>query len=176
MAIARTLALLAGLAAGSVALAAPPAARADQAGPVQVGSSSLVAHSGGDCSTGATSGTAIGGAAVIIATVDVPKPRLIGVLILQGLTPNHTYGVGLVQTPSGDGCLVAERRVTTNAKGNAILEMQEGLEPSTTGAFFTVLPNPSKAINVIASTPTFAISRLQPAAPVAPSTVKFGKH
>ena len=49
MAIARNLALLAGLAAGSIALAAP-AARADQAGPVQVGSSSLVANSGGNCS------------------------------------------------------------------------------------------------------------------------------
>ncbi len=175
MAIARNLALLAGLAAGSVALAAPPA-RADQAGPVQVGSSSLVANSGGDCSTGATSGTAIGGAAVFIATVDAPKPRLIGVLVLQGLTPNHTYGVGLVQAPSGDGCVKAERRVTTNAKGNAILQMREGLLPSTTGAFFTVLPDPSQATDVIASTPTFLISRLQPAAPVAHSTVKFGKR
>src|SRR4051794_17805192 len=104
MAIARTLALIAGLAAGSVALAAPPAARADQAGPVQVGSSSLVANSGGSCFSGAETGTAIGGAAVFIATVDAPKPRLVGVLVLQGLTPNHTYGFALVQTPSGEGC------------------------------------------------------------------------
>ena len=174
MANSRNLALLAGLAAGSIALAAPPA-RADQAGPVQVGSSSLVAHSAGDCDTGATSGTAIGGAAVIIATVDAPKPRLIGVLVLQGLTPNHTYGVGLVQIPSGDGCVETERRVTTNAKGNAILQMREGLEPSTTGAFFTALAHPTEH-NVIASTPTFLISRLQPAAPVAHSTAKFGKR
>jgi hypothetical protein len=175
MAIARTLALLAGLAAGSVALAAPPA-RADQAGPVQVGSSSLAANTGGDCSTGAENGTAIGGAAVFIATVDAPKPRLVGVLVLQGLTPNHTYGVGLVQTPSGQGCLAAEHRVTTNAKGNAILEMQEGLLPSTTGAFFTAVDLSPRVHNIISSTPTFAISRLQPAAPVARSTATFGKR
>jgi hypothetical protein len=175
MVIARNLALLAGLAAGSIALAAAPA-RADQAGPVQVGSGSLAANTDGSCETGATSGTAIGGAAVIIATVDAPKPRLVGVLVLQGLTPNHTYGFALVQTPSGQGCTKIEHRVTTNAKGNAILEMREGLLPSTTGAFFTVLPNPSRAINVIASTPTFLISRLQPAAPVARSTAKFGEH
>jgi len=175
MSIARNLALLAGLAAGSVALAAPPA-RADQAGPVQVGSSSLVANSGGSCAAGAASGTAIGGAAVIIATVDAPKPRLIGVLVLQGLTPNHTYGVGLVQTPSGDGCVETERKVTTNAKGNAILQMQEGLEPSTTGAFFTAVDLSPRVHNVISSTPTFLISRLQPAAPVARSTATFGKH
>src|SRR4051794_36887238 len=105
MANARTLALLAGLAAGSGALRAAPA-RAAQAGPVQVGSSSLAANVEGFCDTGATSGTAIGGAAVIIATVDAPKPRLVGVLVLQGLTPNHTYKVSLVQTPSGAGCNV----------------------------------------------------------------------
>src|SRR3954454_4306316 len=108
MAIARNLALLAGLAAGSIALAAPPA-RADQAGPVQVGSSSLVANADGPCAAGATSGTAIGGAAVFIATVDAPKPRLIGVLVLQGLTPNHTYRLSLVPNPSGAGCVGGER-------------------------------------------------------------------
>jgi hypothetical protein len=111
---------------------------------------------------------------VFIATVDAPKPRLIGVLVLQGLTPNHTYRLSLVQTPSGDGCFVTERRVTTNPKGNAILKMQEGLEPSTTGAFFVA--RGGDEFGAIASTPTFLISRLQPAAPVARSTATFGKH
>lgn len=168
MTTARSLALLAALAAP---LAAPPA-RADQAGPVQVGSASLAANADGSCGAGIETGTAAGGAAVFIADLGRPRPRLVGVLVLQGLTPNQTYRVGLVQTPSGAGCVEAERTVTTNGKGNGILKMQEPLDPGTTGAFFTAFSLDTGEL--VGSTPTFAISRLGPPPPrVAPSTARI---
>ena len=172
MTTARNLALLAALVAP---LAAPPA-RADQVGPVQVGSASLATNTNGQCETGVETGTVTGGAAVFIADLGRPKPRLVGVLVLQGLTPNRTYRVGLVQTPSGEGCIEGERTVTTNGKGNGILKMQELLDPGTTGAFFTAFSPSSDRYGVIASTPTFAISRLGPPTRVAPSTARFGRR
>lgn len=60
MTTARNLALLAAFAALAAPLAAPPA-RADQVGPVQVGSTSLATNADGVCGTGIETGAAGGG-------------------------------------------------------------------------------------------------------------------
>ena len=124
--------LLAGFTAVALVVGAP-AAMASAGAAKQV----ILDHAGGNCSTGATSGTPTNSFAVINAhggnvSVEVS---------LKGLSPNTTYDVDLVQTPSGESCLQSpgETSLTTNGKGNGNAHWSEPILPGTTGAFVMVI-------------------------------------
>jgi hypothetical protein len=112
----------------------------------------LLANSSGVCEVGALGGTPTRGFAIIHST---SAGEVIAVLSLKNATPNHTYDVSLVQTPSGENCIASEFQVTTNRNGNGNVNMQEPLLPGTTGAF--VLVQPSTQEGFIASTPTVPV-------------------
>jgi hypothetical protein len=107
----------------------------------------LLKQAFGTCSTGAAGGVPEIGFAVIHAT---GSGKLIAEVAMKNATPNHTYPVSLVQTPSGENCLSAEGTITTNGKGNGNVNIQEPLLPGTTGAF--ILMSPTDGNGFIATT------------------------
>jgi hypothetical protein len=112
----------------------------------------LLKESFGNCTIGTAGGNPTGGFAIIHSTGD---GTLIAELSLKNAEPNQTYGVGLVQTPSGAHCTESEFQLTTNGNGNGNVNMQDPLLPGTTGAFVLVLP--SGPFGFISSTPTVAV-------------------
>lgn len=140
--------LFAALAAAVLMFGAAGTANADAA--TKVG---LLANAVGGCSTGAAGGVETGGFAIINTT---GSGKLIAVLSLKGLTPNHTYNVALVQTPSGTDCFTTEATVTADGAGNGTVNIREDLRAGTTGAF--VLVQPSDPNGFIASSPLVAVS------------------
>ena len=117
----------------AASMAVPVLALASPAGASGATNQTLLDHSGGACSTGATSGTPTNSFAVINAhggnvSVEVS---------LKGLSPNTTYDVDLVQTPSGESCLQSpgETSLTTDGQGNGNAHWSEPILPGTTGAF-----------------------------------------
>jgi len=133
--------------ASILSLSANTGARANGATKVK-----LLADADGSCFTGATSGIPTGGFAIIHTN---GNGTLIAEVSLKGATPNHTYTLDLVQTPSGTGCVAGAFQLTTNGNGNGNVNIQEPVLPGTTGAF--VLINPSDQLGSIASNPTVTV-------------------
>ena len=124
--------LLAGCTAVALVVGAP-AAMASAGAAKQV----ILDQAGGSCSTGATSGTPTASFAVINAH----GGNVSAEVSLKGLSPNTTYDVDLIQTPSGESCLQSpgETSLTTNGQGNGNAHWSEPILPGTTGAFAMVI-------------------------------------
>jgi hypothetical protein len=86
-----------------------------------------------DCETGAISG---GIPTNAFAAISFPgDKRANAVVTFKDGQPNTTYGISLVQTPSGENCNHAETTLTTNGKGHGRVRLSELLFPGTTGAW-----------------------------------------
>jgi hypothetical protein len=129
----------------AVALAGPASA----AGATKV---PLLKEAFGSCSTGAAGGAPTGGFAIIHST---GSNALTAEVSLKGATPNTTYTLALVQTPSGTDCFDPEATITTNGVGNGNVHIQEPLRAGTTGAF--ILIQPDSTLGFIASSPLVAV-------------------
>jgi len=145
----RFMTLMLSLSAGLMALVLGLSAPANAAGATKV---DLLKDAFGSCSTGAAGGQPTGGFAIIHAN---GNDTLMAEVSLKGATPDHTYTLALVQTPSGSDCFAAEATLTTNAAGNGNVNVQEPLRAGTTGAF--VLVAPSDGLGFIASSPLVAV-------------------
>jgi len=94
----------------------------------------LLRFPSGNCNIGATGGVETDAFAVI----NIRDTELSATVSIKDGTPNATYSVSLVQTPSGENCFTAEATLTTNAQGNGTVHLEETRLPGTTGAFVLV--------------------------------------
>lgn len=145
----RFMTLLLSVSAGLTALILGFSAPASAAGATKV---DLLKDAFGSCASGAAGGKPTGGFAIIHTT---GNDTLMAEVSLKGATPDHTYVLSLVQTPSGENCFANEATITTNEDGNGNVNVQEPLLAGTTGAF--VLVQPSDSLGFIASSPLVAV-------------------
>src|SRR5579863_2807619 len=75
----------------------------------------LLADSSGNCGSGASGGTSGYGFAIIKTD---GNGTISAQVVLQNATPNQTYSLEIVQTPSGSGCFVGTATLATNGQGN----------------------------------------------------------
>ena len=117
----------------AASMAVPVLALASPAGASGATKQTLLDHSGGNCSTGATSGTPT----TSFAIINTAGGNVSLEVSVKGLSPNTTYDVDLIQTPSGESCLQSpgETTLTTNGQGNGNAHLREPILPGTTGAF-----------------------------------------
>lgn len=92
----------------------------------------------GECTKGMTSGNATKSS----ATITVSKGKITVSIRMVGATPNTTYQLDIVQTPSGEGCVAVpgDASLTTNAKGAGKAKVSEPVEAGATGVFLMLLP------------------------------------
>jgi hypothetical protein len=125
---------------GAVGLLAVGVALADN-GATKV---NLLADSSGSCGSGATTGTPGYGSAIIKRD---GNGTLSAEVHLTNATPNHTYTLEIVQTPSGAGCFVGTTTLTTNNQGIGNAHVTATQDAGTTDAF--VMINPSDGLGYI---------------------------
>lgn len=132
----------AAIAASAIALLAFSAAPALAA--TQAQTLPLLADSFGNCASGAVGGTPTG-------TTTIAKYN--GTVYAEGsvthVSPNHTYTLEIVQTPSGSGCFVPQASFTTSSEGNGSFHVHVAAAAGTTDAF--VMINPSDQFGYITS-------------------------
>jgi hypothetical protein len=88
----------------------------------------------GDCDVGAT----VGSPTDSFAIINFPANGTVAATIkLNGMDPNTTYQVRLVQTPNGlsGNCGAIDATLTTDSEGNGTLHLSEPRDSTTTGAF-----------------------------------------
>jgi hypothetical protein len=104
----------------------------------------LLADSGGSCYSGASGGLTGYGFAIIKTN---GNGTISAQVVLQNATPNQTYSLEIVQTPSGSGCFVGTATLSTNGQGNGTAHLSAAQLSGTTDAFIMI--NPVDALGYI---------------------------
>lgn len=106
-------------------------------------------HTSGICQSGLTAGTPTDSFAVI----STHAGNVSAEVSFKGLAPNTIYQVDLVQTPSGESCLMSpgEASLQTNGQGNGNAHWSERILPGQTGVFVMII---SPGFSDILATPT----------------------